>query len=239
MKVQTNMETNGTPVLAGQKSVPNNSHSLSAKLGPHHVRSASHGTPTGGRRPQNHAAKAARLAEAMQAQHHSFDEDDEGEVQFSPIPRQRSTPTHIIARDHSPAKPLKVLDNLPGPLRSGYTDSTSVGTRSASTGRSLGSRSPTVVPPPVTLPRPRPTNSAAVRKSDAPSEKNPEHRTRPSIIEFPKLTGRKETPNSTTRRETAALNDQIDLLADENQSLLDKVFAAATQMILEKILELC
>jgi hypothetical protein len=40
----------------------------------------------------------------MQAQHHSFDEDDEGEVQFSPIPRQRSTPTHIIARDHSPAK---------------------------------------------------------------------------------------------------------------------------------------
>ncbi|KAH9563315.1 hypothetical protein CY35_05G119800 [Sphagnum magellanicum] len=120
-------------------------------------------------------------------------------------------------------KPLKVLDNLPGPLRSGYTDSTSVGTRSASTGRSLGSRSPTVVPPPVTLPRPRPTNSAAVRKSDAPSEKNPEHRTRPSIIEFPKLTGRKEPPNSTTRRETAALNDQIDLLADENQSLLDKL----------------
>jgi hypothetical protein len=32
---------------------------------------------------------------------------------------------------------------------------------------------------------------------------------RPSIIEFPKLTGRKETPNSTTRRETAALNDQV------------------------------
>jgi hypothetical protein len=32
---------------------------------------------------------------------------------------------------------------------------------------------------------------------------------------------------------------QIDLLADENQSLLDKVFAAATQMILEKTLELC
>ncbi len=104
VKVQTNMEMNGTPVLAGQKSVPNNSHSLSAKLGPHHVRSASHGTPTGGRRPLNHAAKAARLAEAMQAQQHSFDEEDEGEVQFSPIPRQRSTPTPIIARDHSPAK---------------------------------------------------------------------------------------------------------------------------------------
>jgi zona occludens toxin (predicted ATPase) len=32
---------------------------------------------------------------------------------------------------------------------------------------------------------------------------------RPSIIEFPKLTGRKEPPNSTTRRETAALNDQV------------------------------
>jgi hypothetical protein len=40
----------------------------------------------------------------MQAQHHSFDEEDEGEVQFSPIPRQRSTPTPKIARDHSPAK---------------------------------------------------------------------------------------------------------------------------------------
>ncbi|CAM6026903.1 unnamed protein product [Sphagnum balticum] len=217
------MEMNGTPVLTGQKSVPNNSHSLPAKLGPHHVRSASHGTPTGGRRPQNHAAKAARLAEAMQAQHHSFDEEDEGEVQFSPIPRQRSTPTPKIARDHSPAKPLKVLDNLPGPLRSGYTDSTPVGTRSASTGRSLGSRLTTVVPPPVTLPRPRLTNSAAVRVPDAPSEKNPEHRTRPSIKEIPKLTGRKETPNSTTRRETDALNDQIDLLADENQSLLYKL----------------
>jgi hypothetical protein len=62
---------------------------------------------------------------------------------------------------------------------------------------------------------------------------------RPSIREFPKLTGRKETPNSTTRRGTAALDDQIDLLADENLSLLDKVFAAATQMILEKTLELC
>ncbi|CAK9876952.1 unnamed protein product [Sphagnum jensenii] len=217
------MEMNGTPVLAGQKSVPNNSHSLPAKLGPHHVRSASHGTPTGGRRPQNHAAKAARLAEAMQAQQHSFDEEDEGEVQFSPIPRQRSTPTPIIARDHSPAKPLKLLDNLPGPLRSGYTDSTSVGTRSASTGRSFRSRVTNVVPSPVTLPRPRPTNPAAVRISDAPSEKNPEHRTRSSIIEFPKLTGRKETPNSTTQRETDALNDQIDLLADENQSLLDKL----------------
>jgi hypothetical protein len=75
-------------------------------------------------------------------------------------------------------QPLKVLDNLPGPLRSGYTDSTSVGSRSASTGRSLGSRMTTVVPPPVTLPRPRPTNSAAVRVSDVPSEKNPENRTR-------------------------------------------------------------
>jgi hypothetical protein len=203
------MEMNGTPVLAGQKSVPNNSHSLPAKLGSHHVRSASHGAPTGGRRPQNHAAKAARLAEAMQAQQHSFEEEDEGEVQFSPIPRQRYTPTPIIARDHSPAKPLKVLDNLPGPLRSGYSDSTSVGTRSASTGRSLGSRITTVVPPPVTLPRPRPTNPAAVRMSDAPSEKNPEHRTRSSTKEFPKLTGRKETPNSTTWQETAVLNDKV------------------------------
>ncbi|CAM6028414.1 unnamed protein product [Sphagnum balticum] len=163
------------------------------------------------KKSQNYAAKAAaaRLAKVMQASRDLADDDDEDDDHHFPH----------FGSDASNARDLN------GALGAGL--------RSATFGRST--LKPTPVPPlaPVT-PRARPALAVApsVLRVKDPTPAPVIDRTRRYPIDLALESRGQDLTGPISRRETAALRDEIDILQEENEALLDKL-----RLVEEKLAE--
>ncbi|CAK9211039.1 unnamed protein product [Sphagnum troendelagicum] len=174
------------------------------------------------KKSQNYAAKAAaaRLAKVMQASRDSVDDDDEDDDHHFP----HFGPDGSNARDLSP-KLMRAYDSSNGPLAAGL--------RSATFGRST--LKPTLVPPLVPVnPRPRPALAVvpSVLRVKDPAPAPVIDRTRRYPIDLAHESRGQDLTGPNSRRETAALRDEIDILQEENEALLDKL-----RLVEEKLAE--
>ncbi|KAH9567362.1 hypothetical protein CY35_03G025600 [Sphagnum magellanicum] len=174
------------------------------------------------KKSQNYAAKAAaaRLAKVMQASRDLADDDDEDDDHH--FPHFGSDASN--ARDLSPQL-MRAYNGSNGALGAGL--------RSATFGRST--LKPTPVPPlaPVT-PRARPALAVApsVLRVKDPTPAPVIDRTRRYPIDLALENRGQDLTGPISRRETAALRDEIDILQEENEALLDKL-----RLVEEKLAE--
>ncbi|KAH8933545.1 hypothetical protein BDL97_18G035100 [Sphagnum fallax] len=174
------------------------------------------------KKSQNYAAKAAaaRLAKVMQASCDSVDDDDEDDDHHFP----HFGPDGSNARDLSP-KLMRAYDSSNGPLAAGL--------RSATFARST--LKPTPVSPLVPVnPRPRPALAVvpSVLRVKDPAPAPVIDRTRRYPIDLAHESRGQDLTGPNSRRETAALRDEIDILQEENEALLDKL-----RLVEEKLAE--
>ncbi|CAM6015779.1 unnamed protein product [Sphagnum balticum] len=175
------------------------------------------------KKSQNYAAKAAaaRLAKVMQASRDSVDDDDDEDDDHH-FPH--FGPDGSNARDLSP-KLMRAYDSSNGPLAAGL--------RSATFARST--LKPTPVPPLVPVnPRPRPALAVvpSVLRVKDPAPAPVIDRTRRYPIDLAHESRGQDLTGPNSRRETAALRDEIDILQEENEALLDKL-----RLVEEKLAE--
>ncbi|CAM6049545.1 unnamed protein product [Sphagnum compactum] len=177
------------------------------------------------KKSQNYAAKAAaaRLAKVMQASRDLADDDDEDDDHH--FPHFGSDASN--ARDLSPQVSLQMFSGF------SYNGALGAGLRSATFGRST--LKPTPVPPlaPVT-PRARPALAVApsVLRVKDPTPAPVIDRTRRYPIDLALESRGQDLTGPISRRETAALRDEIDILQEENEALLDKL-----RLVEEKLAE--
>ncbi|CAK9868391.1 unnamed protein product [Sphagnum jensenii] len=208
-------ERSSSPAFAGQRTT-------AGGLGVPPAQQVKPGAINPIKKSQNYAAKAAaaRLAKVMQASRDSVDDDDEDDDHHFP----NFGPDGSNARDLSP-KLMRAYDSSNGPLAAGL--------RSATFARST--LKPTPVPPLVPVnPRPRPALAVvpSVLRVKDPAPAPVIDRTRRYPIDLAHESRGQDLTGPNSRRETAALRDEIDILQEENEVLLDKL-----RLVEEKLAE--
>lgn len=165
------------------------------------------------KKSQNYAARAAaaRLAQVMQANRDSIDDEDEDDMpRYSPyIPSARDS-----SRDHSPH------------VRGHYDSSpATLGSTLRPTANPRGSLRPTALAAASqpAIQRPRPVLPPAAMRSTSPTPEPLADRVRRFSAELPTPGNSHDSAGPNSRRETAALRDEIDMLQEENETLLDKL----------------
>ena len=212
-------ERNASPLLGRQRSTG----SLSgAPSGASYLHARSNSQPQSGsgatinslKKSQNYAAKAAaaRLAQVMQANRESIDDEDDDDMPrySSYLPSARDA-----TRDQSPQL-MRTYDTAPTTL--GATLRPSVNPRGSLRPTSLATPSPAIQRPRPVLP----IGPATLRTVD-PAPEPLADRVRRFSNELPAGGGGHDLSGPTSRRETAALRDEIDMLQEENETLLDKL----------------
>lgn len=202
-------ERNGSPSLGRQRSVMGLGGIPPARSGS--GSSTGSGSINSLKKSQNYAARAAaaRLAQVMQANRDSIDDEDEDDMpRYSPyIPSARES-----SRDQSPH------------LRNHYDSSPA--TLGRPTANPRGSLRPTALasanPQPPTQ-RPRPVLPPVAMRSTSPTPEPLADRVRRFSSELPTSGNSHDSSGPNSRRETAALRDEIDMLQEENETLLDKL----------------
>lgn len=204
-------ERNGSPLLGRQRSV----HGGLGGIPPARSGSgSSSGSINSLKKSQNYAAKAAaaRLAQVMQANRDSIDDDDEDDMpRYSPyIPSARDS-----TRDQSPG------------FRAHYDSSpATLGSTLRPSANPRGSLRPTALAasqPAAQRPRPVLPMGPATLRSVSPTPEPLADRVRRFSSDLPTSGGGHDSSGPNSRRETAALRDEIDMLQEENETLLDKL----------------
>uniref|UniRef100_A0A7I4CAA8 Coiled-coil domain-containing protein SCD2 n=1 Tax=Physcomitrium patens TaxID=3218 RepID=A0A7I4CAA8_PHYPA len=214
-------ERNGSPLLGRQRSVgmPPPRSGQGAGSGSGSINSV--------KKSQNYAAKAAaaRLAQVMQANRDSIDDEEEDMdiPRYSPyIPSARDS-----SRDQSPhLAPRGRYDSSPATL--GSTLRPSANPRGALRPTTL------VAAQQAAVQRPRPVLPPAAARSTSPTPEPLVDRARRfSSDSLPSSSGSgRDSSGPNSRRETAALRDEIDMLQEENETLQDKL-----RMVEERLAE--
>lgn len=206
------------PLLARLNSNSRNSPLSPAKVGGHHVRSASYSGLMPERKGQHNAARAAaaiKLAEAMNARYEVDDNDEVDDLHYNVLPRQKSTPTPI-----TPVQPF-VLNKSPELAQPMYNDTKVIGAWAASTRLSNVTPCPAPIAP-STIPNTQRRSSAINARPLAAPEKTPERVRKPSM-DLSTFQAKIESQTSAPRREIAELNDQVDSLQEEKDTLIEKL----------------
>ncbi|XLT74435.1 coiled-coil domain-containing protein SCD2 isoform X2 [Arachis hypogaea] len=228
------MERKGSESPVSVRQWSSESSSLSSRNGAAgHARSSSL-TLTGNngistvKRNQNVAAKAAaqRLAQVMASQTADDDDDDDdddlGFRYTAPPPlslsrnaiKSTSNITSRTRRSPSPANPV-VLEEAPA--SASYL-------RPAPALSPAPAQSPTVNRPPLSLRTPTLAAAAAAAPAPAPAPLDPLIRSnKPKDKRFPFDSGLVQPKDSGGNRDASALLDEVDMLQEENESILDKL----------------
>ncbi|KAG0586594.1 hypothetical protein KC19_2G102600 [Ceratodon purpureus] len=204
-------ERNGSPLLGRQRSV----HGGLGGIPPARSGSGSSSSSINSlKKSQNYAAKvaAARLAQVMQANRDSIDDDDEDDMpRYSPyIPSARD-----FTRDQSPGF-RGHYDSSPATL--GSTLRPSANPRGSLRPTALAASQPTAQRPRPVLPM-----GPATLRSVSPTPEPLADRVRRFSSDLPVSGGGHDSSGPNSRRETAALRDEIDMLQEDNETLLDKL----------------
>lgn len=214
-------ERTGSPALGRQRSAASGSVLLHSRSN-----SSSSGSSFNSlRRGQNYAARAAaaRLAQVMQANRDlSSDEEDEDDMPYF----GSSYLSGVVgdSRREQPLRPTR-LNDTPRTISDRSVLQSTVNPRSFSR-----SSTASVGPQPI-LQRPKPAVPAALRPADsAPLGVSVDPFRKYAPPDTTSVRGSHETVGHDSRRDSAALLDEIDMLQEDNETLFDKLRLAEEKL---------
>ncbi|KAI9125470.1 hypothetical protein K1719_002888 [Acacia pycnantha] len=182
----------------------------------HHARSSSASGISNIKRTQNVAAKAAaqRLAQVMASQTPDDDEEDDYDLGF----RYTAPPPLSLSRTSKSSVPPATTNRSPSPALARNLGDETTSSRSASAGRpSVSVRQAAIIPP--NRPQPKPPAPVPPMESSLSKPKD----IKPKERRFASDPGLVKPKESEDQHEASALRDELDMLQEENESVLQKL----------------